>query len=121
MSAGAFLRAIYESDAGTFHPIRVQPETVALVIEGVTNTVPGGPINSPISARVGGSRRGIGLKARTVTVEIPGGGATGYIENAKITLPVLDPATYLALAPNQTGTYLGQTATVLYKTPERVR
>lgn len=120
MSAGNFLRANYSADAGTVHPIRIQPETAALVINGVTNAVPAGPIDSPISAKVSGGRRGIGLKARTVTIAFSPTAPTGYETDEPITLPVLQQSVWNGIGKGQTGTYLASPIVVLYKSPERV-
>lgn len=121
MSAGSYLRSRYTSDDGEVHPIRVQPETVALTIDGTANTAPTGSITSPISARVSGSRRGIGLKSRMVTVVFSAAPPTGYKADSPIALPWLEQSTFSGISRGDTGTYLGQAVEVLSKSPEQVR
>jgi len=118
MSAGNYLDAFYTSDLINVHPIRIQPETAALVIDGVTNTIPAGPADFPISAKVSGGKRQLGLTARSVTVKWTTTPPTGYDDEGEITLPWLDPTTWLGLAKEQTGTYLTQGVTVVRKTQE---
>ena len=61
MSAGAFSLTRYEADdVADIYPIRVQPETLALVVNGVTNTPPTDPANQAVSARARGARRSFG-------------------------------------------------------------
>lgn len=121
MSSGRYTRSKYEADSGDIHPIRVQPETLAATVGGGANAAPGGTITSPISAKVSKSNRGVGLKPRTVTIVFDEGAApAGYADNSPITIPVLTPARYTAIAKGATGTYLGAGVTVVSKSPERV-
>lgn len=122
MSAGAYVRSRYEADAGTIHPIRVQPETLAMTLGGSTNAAPAGTVTSPISARVSGGRRQIGLTARKVTIAfVPGDVPAGYLEGSSYQLPWLDPTTFDALAAGATGIYLGAAIELVGKSAESVR
>lgn len=121
MSAGPYLRAIYELNSGLKAPIRIQPETGALVFGTTNNTVPAGPADIPVSARVSNNNRSIGIKPRTVTVRFNGAGPEGYSPQSTITLPWLAPATWEALAVGTVGQYLGVAVTLVGKAPERVR
>lgn len=117
MSAGEFVRSRYESDAGNIHPIRVQPETVAASI-GSANAAPVGTVDVPISAKVSGGRRELGLIARRVRLAFTAGAPTDYAEDSIVSIPILTPAVFNAIAVGQTGTYLGLGVEVVGKTPE---
>jgi len=121
VSSGPFLETFYLADSGEVHPIRHQPETSALVIDGATNEIPAGPATSGISAKVSGGRRQLGLTARSVTIRWTGAPPTGYLAGGEITLPWFQPDSWLDLAKGQTGTYLGTSVTVQRKTQEFVR
>jgi len=121
MSAGAFSRTFYESDTGLIHPIRLQPETLAATIEGQALDPVAGPTTSSISAQVTGSRRGLGLFARYVTVAFTGTPPTGYLAGQSYRLTVCDPAIYAAINVLDDGLYLGAVIQVVSKTPERIR
>lgn len=121
MSQGAFLRSRYTDNQGAIHPVRVQPETVALVIGTNTNTAPTGAITNGITARVSGSRRQIGLLTRTVTFVFTGTPPTGYLANSPLTLPWLQTTGFSTIARGATGTYLGVAIEVISTSPERVR
>jgi len=123
MSAGAFLEAFYETDAGNIAPIRTQPESAALVIEGQTNTIVAGPATAGFpSAVVSRGKRALGVNARTVRVKFPDGtGPDGYQAGGTISLPWYDPTTFALLPTRGTGTYLGSSVTLIGKSPETVR
>lgn len=126
MSAGAFSRVGYQAsyNAAAIHPIRVQPETLALSVTiggtAVTNTAATGAITTPTSVRVGGGRRRRGVNARLIRIQFSGTPPTGYKAGSTITLPALNAA--LLAAPNgATGTYLGQPIVVIGTSPETTR
>lgn len=121
MSAGQFLRAFYELNSGEVASIRIQPETAALVMDGVTNTVPAGPADVPGSAAVSRGNRALGINARKVSIRFTAEPPTGYSDNSVITLPWLQPTTWEALALGSTGTYLGAGVQLVGKSPERIR
>lgn len=120
MSSGSFVLKRYQAtaDPSKYHPIRVQPETLALEIGGVTNAEPPGALNSYPSAQVSKGKRALGLNARMVSVTFDGAGPDGYKAQGTIRLPWLANASFGAIAKGQTGTYLGQPVTVAGKTPE---
>lgn len=121
MSAGAFVRTRYQGDVLTdVYPVRVQPETEALVIDGVSNAALAGVPNRATSAKVSGSRRGFGVSCRTVTIKFTGALPTGYKPDQPIRLPILTPTVYSAIAKGQVGTYLGQPIEVVGKKPEYI-
>ena len=88
MSAGSFSRSKYESDTGYIHPIRVQPETLALTLASTANSAPTGVISSGISARVSNGNRQLGLKPRHVVVAFTATPPAGYSEDRQIRLSV---------------------------------
>lgn len=121
MSAGAFVRTIYEDRAARFYNIRLQPETLALVVNAVTNDPGAGPVDQPVSARARGSRRAIGATARKISVEFdPGMAPTGY-SGDPVEIPILTPVVFDGIVPGQVGTYLGAPITVISKTAEQLR
>lgn len=126
MSAGAFTRANYQAsyNPAAIHPIRVQPETLALSVtvggSTVTNTGSASALTTPTSVRVGGGRRRRGVNARLIRIQFSGTPPTGYKAGSTITLPAINPA--LLAAPNgATGTYLGAAIVVIGTTPESSR
>jgi hypothetical protein len=119
MSAGNFITSFYASNrTGLVHPIRIQPETLALEIGGVANATPGGPATNPISAQVSQSKRSLGLNARTVTIKFPTAAPTGYAVGSTITLPWLNSANFDAISKSDAVTYLGATGEVVGTKPE---
>ena len=117
MSAGRFLRGKYTADAGTVHPIRIQEETVFAQNPQPTEAL----TPNAVSARVGGGNNRLGLKARSISLVWQGEPPEGYKEEASIRIPILTKASYDAIALNSTLTYLGKTAVVVGKSPERLR
>lgn len=126
MSAGAFLRSRYQAtyDGDAIHPIRVQPETIAMAEEGAptnTNAPPSGSITNPISAVVSRSSRALGLKPRKFNLQLTGTPPTGYVAGSKVSVPVLTPGFFIEVPINDEVTYLGTTWQVISKTEEEVR
>jgi len=126
MSAGPFEISSYEADygAGTnVHGIRVQIETVAATAGGTPNqTVPAPNINSPISAQVSSSTRGLGLHARIVRLKNPTPVPATYSANSATQIPALSKAFYIACqTPGQTCNYLGSVWLVSGTRAEKVR
>lgn len=118
MSAGNFVRSRYESNSGEVYPIRVQPETLLLTIGGSSNTAPAGAITAEVSARANGSRRTLGMNARTVTVAFTAAQPEGYAANSTLTIPVLNPTFWDTITRGATGTYLETAIEVVGKSPE---
>lgn len=123
MSAGPFLRGFYETEVGNIAPIRLQPETAALSLDGSTNAIPAGPSTAGFpSAQVSRGRRSIGVNARLVRVQFaPGAAPTGYKEGVAIALPWFQADSFANLPTGATGTYLGSSVTLVGKTAESVR
>lgn len=121
MSAGVFTRTRYESDTDLIHPIRLQPETLLATIATVPNAAPTGTPDSEISAQVTGSRRGLGLFARYITVVFTGDVPPGYAPNQSYRITILSQSLFAAIAVGSTGVYLDEAIQVISKTPERRR
>lgn len=116
MSAGRFTGSRYQASygAGTaIHPIRVQPETIALTIDSVANDPPAGAITNPISAVVSRGVNARGLRPRTVTLRAPDTDPPAtYLAGGTTTVPLLNPAIFTAAANADDETavsYLGVT------------
>lgn len=109
MSAGAFVVTRYQAvySAAQIHPIKVQPETLALTIEGVANNPPVGAATSPISASVSGGKRQLGLNAAKVSIRFVDAPPSGYLANSTIRLPLLNAAIRAAAVRSAPGEYLG--------------
>lgn len=121
MSTGNFIYANYASAlTGEVHPIRIQPETATLVINGQTNTIPAGPVTSQLQAQVTG-RRGIGLFAAKVGVRVTASGTSDFAVGSVHYLPWLDASTlFSVISPKfQEGTYQGAAVRVIGYSPER--
>ena len=122
MSSGAFTDSFYASnELASTHPIRVQPETLALELDGQANEAPAATGAVGPSAQVSRGKRSIGINARTVTIQFTATKA-GYLAGSKITLPWLKSTTFAALTPKvSTGTYLEVACKLVGKSPETVR
>lgn len=122
MSSGAFDKTKYEADNGDIHPIRVQPETVALAKGGTTNAAPTGTITTDaIRAKVSRGNREYGLRPRYITVVYDTTAPTGYKVGTYIRVPILKSTTFSAISQDDTVTYLGTSARVAGKFPESRR
>lgn len=123
MSAGAFDDTIYEANNGAFYSARVQPETLALTVDGTANAGGAGPIpaGSP-SANMRGSKSQNGVTARTVSLRLPNGGTPpdGYTGD-NLVVPILTPAVFDAISRSSTVVYLGATWRVAGTSNEVVR
>lgn len=121
MSSGPFVKnARYELDNGDIAPIRVQPETLALTINGVANASSADAVTTASSAVVSRGKRAKGINARTVTVVFDSA-PTGYKQDSPIRLPWLVPDAFVNIKSGDAGNYLGSAVTVVGKSPEYVR
>lgn len=117
MSAGSFVIAGYETDAGAVRPVRVQPETII----AAANPEAAGTITGSL-VRVSGGRRKIGTKTRSMTLKQNIGAAVaGFQPTRSTTLPVFTKAAFDALAIGTPVTYNGSAWTVSGKSPEAGR
>lgn len=121
MSSGRFQVGTYEMDDGNIVKIKIQPETLAADL-GSPNIFPVGAITIPnLSAKVSGSKRSIGVNARTVTVRFTDTLPDDYSGDDISGIPVLVKATFDAINKGvSTGTYLGQPVTIVGKSAEVV-
>lgn len=123
MSAGNFVDAKYEDDAGNIYDCRVQPETLDLTLNGAQNAIPTGAADQALSARMTGSRRKYGARARSVRVRFTATPPEGYDANSVIELPILRPDRYQTMksVKKPTGTYLGVAVVGIGFTGESVK
>jgi hypothetical protein len=125
MSAGAFVTRNYQSETtGSNHPIRVQPETLNMSLDGIPNFPLAEPAAVLPSATVSQGRRTSGINARTITVKFTAANAPdGYKPDSPITIPWLqNNAAFLSAVPGVTPvSYLGNPAVLVGKNPEIVR
>lgn len=121
MSSGAFQYARYVNDDGDDYRIRVQPETLALVIGGVANAGGTGTGATNGTVRTSQSKRAFGVKPRTVSFKFTGAIPDGYKGDPISNIPLLQEAIYDAATPLATGTYLGSAIEVLSRSPESSR
>lgn len=121
MSAGPFETGRYACQAtGDIHPIRVQPETKSLSVNGVTNAYPTGEANSPVSAQTSQSRRSLGINARSVTIKFPATAPTGYKVGEPIRLPWFQAFPTPSFIKGQAVSYLGGTGELVGFEQEKV-
>lgn len=123
MSSGAFTRTFYETSSengGFVLSARVQPETLAATIDGVSNAGATGPATAPGSATIGQGRRTAGVNMRYVTLGWTAAPPTGYTGDP-VRIPVLDPAVFAQWTLGSTGTYLGAAVEVLSRVSETVK
>lgn len=108
MSQGEFLYGSYETDEGNFMPIRYMAATAALSIGGTANAVAATAASDDFgSVRVGGGKRQLGVKARSVRVKFTAAPPTGYKEGSSLTLPVFQKSVHDGYSKGNTGTYRG--------------
>lgn len=118
MSAGRFTNVNYQYGDGSIGVIRVQPETLALSIGGVTNAAVAG-VRDNSRAFVSGSRRIQGRNyARIVRISFDADPPTGYAAFSTISLPLVNNAiTTEAREDGALGTYLGAVVRVVGVSP----
>jgi len=124
MSAGAFQTSLYQSNfTGSVHPIRIQPETLAMTLGGTANAPATGTAVLP-SAQVSKGKRSIGINARSITIKFATGTAPAtYKAESPITLPWLqNNAAFTGAVPGVTAVnYLSTPAILIGKSPEVTR
>jgi len=120
MSAGAFVPALVDGTDGNIYNISVQPESLLLVIGGVTNVNGGssGGTNASVSMKRSKSDAEIGARPAIVSLSWTGNPPTGYLAGALVTVPIFTAAMRAACAPGATGTYLGEPVSVVSLAPE---
>lgn len=125
MSAGKFETGRYETDSGTYiYECRVQPETKELALDTVANDYPAGTATAGLpTLDVRQNKRGYGVKARSVTVELTADGTGAqaeYKSGTKHTIPVFTKTVFDGYDKGQTGTYLGIACKFSRKSPETI-
>lgn len=117
MSSGTFSRSKYELDGGIVCPIRVQPETLALDIDGATNDAPAGNVTLSVSVYARKGKREYGIGARNIVIAFTAGAPAGY-KDEPLSVPILTPAVFTGINVGDTGTYLGSACEVISKAQE---
>jgi hypothetical protein len=124
MSAGKPTTAVYEvaTPPGTGRAsITVQPETLALTIDGTANAGSSDPVNQLASVNAGGTRRETGISAYRVRLKWTGSIPDNYDPTGIITLPLLNAAIRAkASVKDAVGVYLSQPVQVVGVTPEYI-
>lgn len=121
MSAGAFENGFYAADNGDIFSCKTQPETDALSINNVVNAQAAGPRTVAQRARLSGSRRKLGCRARSVRIRFSDAVPEGYKPDSIIELPVYQKSIYdgyAALGEGATGVYLTLPIELVGWTPE---
>lgn len=123
MSAGNFEDGKYEDDSGNVYLCRRQPETSDLILNGQANVDPTGDIDQPIAARLTGSSRRYGVKARQVRIRFTAAPPAGYSPDDILTVPVftLDAFNTMKAVRGATGTYLGTAVKLVGVSNESVK
>lgn len=114
MSAGSFVSAKYTLDIGGALPCRIQPETITAFNPDGTGTIIAGVGRIKLSS----GRREFGVSPRTVTASWTTPPA-GYKAGGSVRIPIFTPTAFAAITLGQVLTYLGGTATVSGKNPEK--
>lgn len=123
MSAGPFVYSKYlasEVNGGGVYKIRIQPETLNLVIATVANNPPVGAIDQRVSASTSRSMRSYGFHAAMVYIKFDTA-PEKYKQGSIIALPMLSTAIRAAAVGGATGTYLGETITVVGQRSEKAK
>lgn len=122
MSAGKFTPTKYQANNLDIHPIRVQPETLALAKGASANTAPSGTITpGALRAKVSRGNREYGLKPRAITVVFDSSPPDGYATGTFIRIPILQSSLWESITEGDNVSYLGGTARVAGKSEERRR
>lgn len=121
MSSGPFVRSLYSTDLLNVVRIRVQPETLALVLNAVANDPPAGPATAGFpSAKVSLNNSEVGINPRNVTIAYTAGASAG-LEGLTVSLPWCVKSTFDALPEDATGTYKTEPVELVSKSNERIR
>jgi hypothetical protein len=122
MSAGEFVIANYDSsEVGFAMPVRVQPETLLLFVNGIANASSPTPVGIGLFAQVTKNRNAYGVGCRNVTVRWTGAPPAGYKAGEALRIPVMTEAAYATYVPGSTGTYLGSPVVIVSRTNEVAR
>lgn len=123
MSAGNFVDGKYEDNDGNIYDCRIQPETLDLTINSQQNILPAGAVDQALSARMTGSRRRYGARARSVRVRFTATPPEGYAADSIIELPIFRPDRFNAMkaVKKATGTYLGTAIVAVGYTNESIK
>lgn len=121
MSQGVFVVSRYESSLlSEILPIKVQPETLDLDIEGA-NAPPTGAVTLGLFASVSVGRRAYGVKARSVSIRWTTAAPPGYKVGGTLRVPIMTESSFDRIQVGDVGGYAGVGVQVTAKQPESVR
>jgi len=121
MSAGSFITRVYQSNLGSFHNIKSQPETAIFSIDGSPNVIPAGPVDSPFWVKASRGAKEYGMKPRMLKIRFDAGEApTGYRAEGTLSVVVYRPGEWQDAVIGSPCTYLGGAGTIIGKIAESV-
>jgi hypothetical protein len=121
MSAGGFTLAVYESNVGTFHWIKQQPESAIFSIDGSPNTIPAGPVNSPFWAKTSKAAKEYGLRPRKLRFRFNAGTEPdGYEDCGTLDIVVYSKSVFLTAVLNTSASYMGAPGKIVGRVPEQI-
>lgn len=120
MSSGNFVRSRYVMDGGQIVPIQVQPETIALTVEGTANAATTDAVTLSVSAKARKGNTEYGIGARNITISWEGSPPAGYADE-NLTIPILQPTVFDGINVSDTANYLGTACVVVSKKSEQLR
>ena len=111
---GAFLSGKYQSqiDPTKIYGVRVQPETLSLVIASVANAFPTESITEVLRAKVSKTRREYGQGVAKAYLEFTDALPEGY-DGEPVAVPLLTQAIRAVAVTDATGSYLGASVRVI--------
>ena len=120
MSFGPFIFSKYQSNGGSIHRIRIQPESLTLSINGINNGVPAGDVDNQRGVSASGKRSILFVGARRIGVRVTNN-AGPYAEGTVHYVPVMTPNVFQQMIDNrgEAGTYNGSAVVCIGGSPER--
>lgn len=118
MSAGGFVTSKYQSNDGGIYKVKLQPETLLMLIDGVANSAPLGDVDQVVSAKVTKTRREIGMGCRAIAIRFTAAIPDGYKAGQIILVPVMTSALFNGLTGAEPVSYLNGDAEIVYLRPE---
>jgi hypothetical protein len=121
MSEGSFVLRVYESNQGTFHWLKQQPESAILSIDGSPNTIPAGPVDSPFWAKASKSAREYGLRPRKLRFRFTAGSEPdGYADCGALEIVIYSRSVYNTAVLQSAASYMGAPGKIIGRVPERI-
>ncbi len=119
---GIYTYSIYQDDEhSNYYRVKVQPETLSLVINSKQNTGSSGNAFDYPPMKITGSRRKITSTPRKVILKWVAATPSGYSSTGTIILPWLDAFGFTQFAVGSQGEYFGLPVEVKLKLSEQIR